>query len=206
MDDDFEFDFDDGDEEEYTDFRHAFRDGDEAMSENEWDDAFSCYCSAWELLCEDKPEHGAHEAFWLIASWANASFMSGDFQDCLERLNESLEIFGDRDLVVGNPFFHLRVGQCMYELAESDEKRTDASGAVIENLARALICGGIEIFEQEEQKYLESVLAILDPPEGFDSWQDANGEAGCSLTMLNDSTGFLRSLFEAKYSKPLPLD
>lgn len=206
MDDDFEFEFEEGEDDVYTDFRHAAKDGDNAMTEQRWDDAFSCYLSAWEILCEDQPEHEAHEAFWLVLNWANCSFMSGDYPDCLDRLHEALGIFRDFGLVVGNPVFHLRVGQCLFELAENDEQRSDANGQVIDNLSRALICGGIEIFEQEDRKYLEPVLAVLEPPEGFGSWEDARGEAGCSLDLLNKSTGFLRSVFEAKYSKALPFE
>ena len=206
MDDDFDFEFEESEDDFYTDFRHAATDGDNAMSEKRWDDAFSCYYSAWEILCEDQPEHQAYEAFWLVVNWANSSFMSGDFSDCLDRLHEALGIFRDFGLVVGNPFFHLRVGQCLFELAESDEERGDAEGQVIDNLSRALICGGIEIFDQEDQRYLAPVLSVLEPPEGYGSWQDARGEAGCSLDLLNDSTGFVRASIESKYSKALPFD
>lgn len=189
--------------DEVLDFRQAIRDADQAMEENDWEEAYLSLADAWDILCEDKPDHKAHEAFWLVLSWANAAFMSQEFDDCLEKLSEALKIFRDHELVIGNPFFHLRVGQCLFELAESDSERTDATGQVVDNLARALICGGIEIFENEDTKYLELVLAVVEAPDGFSSWHQARGQGAC-LGMLDQSAGFLRSHFEKKYGKQIP--
>ncbi len=73
----------------------------------------------------------------------------------------------------------------------------------IDNLARALICGGIEIYRHEDEKYLEPVIQVLHPPTGFSSWHEAVGE-GCSVDKLNGVSGFPADLIVAKYAR-LPL-
>ncbi len=188
-----------------NDFRTDIRIADESMAANQLDKAYNYYSDAWETLCEDRPEHKPEEAFWLMMSWANSVFAAQDYEQCYEIMGEAYAIFKDMGLVVGNPFFHLRVGQSAYELAETDEQRFDQSGQAIDNLARALITGGIEIFAGEDDRYLTPVLDVLRPPEGFESWHDATGQ-GCSIDLLDTSTGHLRSVFEKKYGRPLPLD
>ena len=47
------------------------------------------------------------------------------------------------------PFFHLRVGQCKYELAPEAERRLQGPGLAVDDLARALIGAGIEPDELE---------------------------------------------------------
>lgn len=47
---------------------------------------------------------------------------------------------------MGNPFLHLRLGQCQFELAALDR--------AADELARAYMGGGPELFSQEDPKYL----------------------------------------------------
>ncbi len=132
---------------------------------------------------------------------ANAQFCLGDFEGTLDTGATIFNIFKDVGHVVGNPFFHLRMGQASFEL-ENPATRDTASMS-IDNLARALICGGIEIFSNEDPKYLAPVLQVLRPPAGFDSWRSAQGQ-GCALDQLNGASGFLAALFESKYGAPPP--
>jgi hypothetical protein len=110
-------------------------------------------------------------------------------------------LFKDLGYVVGNPFFHLRVGQASFEL-ESPEDR-DEQGMTIDNLARALICGGIEMFTNEDPKYLATILPVLLPPLGYATWHEATGQ-GCSIDKLNGATGFLADTFATKYGTRPP--
>lgn len=143
----------------------------------------------------------AEDAFWLLMSGANGQFCLGDFEGCLDTCTTAFNLFKDLGYVVGNPFFHLRVGQASFELESPSDR--DERGMSIDNLARALICGGIEIFNKEGVKYLDPILTLLRPPEGYASWREATGE-GCSVDKLNGATGFLADTFTAKYGAPPP--
>jgi len=64
---------------------------------------------------------------------------------------------------VGNPLLHLRIGQIGLEL---DEQKIYE-----DNLARALIMGGLKIFENEDNKLKEIAVNLLKPPpEGWDKY------------------------------------
>ena len=141
------------------------------------------------------------DAFWLLISGANAQFCGGDFEGCLDTCWYAFDLFKDLGYVVGNPFFHLRLGQASFELDPPGER--DPAETTIDNLARALICGGIEIYRHEDDKYLEPVLQVLLPPQGFSSWHEAAGE-GCSVDKLNRVSGFLADLITTKYGTPPP--
>ncbi len=64
---------------------------------------------------------------------------------------------------VGNPFLHLRIGECAFHLGSAK----DAD----DNLARALIMGGLSAFDGEDEALKKRVLQILQPPpDGWDSY------------------------------------
>jgi hypothetical protein len=136
-----------------------------------------------------------------LLSGANAQFCLDDFEGCYDTAVTAFNLFKSLGYVVGNPFFHLRLGQASFEL-ESPEDR-DERGTTIDHLARALICGGIEFFRHEDSKYLDPLLQILRPPEGCASWHVATGQ-GCSIDKLNGATGFLAETFASKYGTPPP--
>jgi hypothetical protein len=197
------------------DFQELYSESDELMRSVDFAGAAERYSNAWNEYAEQRrtasaagnvsdfdAEHTPLYAFWLLMSGANAQFCSGDFAGCHDTGVTAYELFRDIGLIAGNPFFHLRMGQASYELA-SPEDRNDESGQGIDNLARALICGGIEIFSGEDEKYRDAILPVLRPPEGYASWQDAKDQ-GCSLDKLNGTRGFLREFFTAKYGSPPP--
>lgn len=198
------------------DFTTLRRQADDAMRKGDFQAANRLYCAAWDhygdqrvaaseagTVREFDKQHPAEEAFWLLLSGANAQFHVGDFEGCLDTGVTAFELFKDLGFVVGNPFFHLRVGQASFELEEPDEH--DEKGTAIDNLARALICGGIEIFSGETPKYLEAVTAVLKPPEDFSSWHEAKN-VGCCLSNLNGASGYLAEVFTEKYGSPPPYE
>ena len=134
-------------------------------------------------------------------SGGNSQFCAGDYAGCLEACELTLMAFRELGCVVGNPFFHLRAGQASFELDEGGSH--DPAGTSIDNLARALICGGVEIFNKEDDKYLDSVLEVLEPPQGYSSWREATGQ-GCSVDLLNGATGFLVDSLIEKYGSTPP--
>lgn len=187
---------------------------DDAMREGKFQAANDHYNAAWDNYAEQRKSasdagkvkefdelHTAENAFWLLLSGANAQFSAGDFEGCLDTGMTAFDLFKDLGYVVGNPFFHLRIGQASFELDPPAD--CDPAGMTIDNLARALICGGIEIYGHEDEKYLQPVIQVLRPPEGFSSWHEATGE-GCSVEKLNGASGFLAELFATKYGTPPP--
>ncbi len=65
---------------------------------------------------------------------------------------------------IGNPFIHLRLGQCQYELGNEEQ--------AADELARAYMVAGDEIFDTDDPKYLEFIKSKIQPPPG--GWE---GEA-----------------------------
>jgi hypothetical protein len=59
--------------------------------------------------------------------------------------------------------------------------------AASDNLARALIGGGVELFDGEEPALLAGVVAGLPPPVGYASWEATRGEA---VAATRDLLGF----------------
>lgn len=187
---------------------------DDAMRRGDFRSANAHYCAAWDNYAEkrnaasavgsvrqfDKTNTSA-DAFWLLLSGANARFLIRDFEGCLDTCVTAFDLFKDLGYVVGNPLFHLRLGQSSFELDPPGDR--DPAGMTIDNLARALICGGIEIYRHEDDKYLEPVIQVLCPPKGFSSWNEAVGE-GCSVGKLNGVSGFLADLIATKYGAPPP--
>jgi len=67
---------------------------------------------------------------------------------------------------IGNPFLHLRLGQIQHFLNEHDR--------VADELSRALIMGGKDIFEDEPDEFFAIPNEALDPPEG--GWENYPGQ------------------------------
>lgn len=169
--------------------------------------ANSAYADAWGELANDEvlmDRYGRTQAFWLLMSGMDASFRNGDMEAAFNICALTLRSFVDDGLVVGNPFFHLRVGQIKLELTEDSAEGGSDEGAV-DDLARALIGGGIEVFRGEDPEYLTLITGLLEPPEGYGSWDETAGrdEAACR-NLLNGAEGFLLEQFTWKFGKPPP--
>lgn len=197
-----------------TDFIKLRQLADDAMRRGDFRSANDNYLAAWDDYAEKRSAasdagtvrqfdqtNTSTDAFWLLMSGANSQYCIKDFEGCLDTCVTAFNLFKDLGYVVGNPFFHLRLGQASFELDPPGER--DPDDMTIDNLARALICGGIEIYRHEDEKYLEPVIQVLHPPSGFSSWYDAIGE-GCSVDKLNGVSGFPAELIAAKYGTPPP--
>jgi tetratricopeptide (TPR) repeat protein len=62
---------------------------------------------------------------------------------------------------LGNPYIHLRLGESLYEMGRIE--------AADNELTRAYMGGGRQIFQSEDPKYLNRLRAILKPPAGQSS-------------------------------------
>lgn len=125
--------------------------GDALAESDQFDAALSKYWEAFDLLPEPKTKWEA--GTWLLTAIGDANFLKGDFVAGRDNLSNAMH-FPD---AVGNPFLHLRLGQCQYEVGNLD-RATD-------ELLRAYGLEGAEIFESEDPKYLLFLRSRVPEPE-----------------------------------------
>lgn len=114
--------------------------GDALAEAGKFEAAISDYNKAWKLIPEPKNEWEA--ATWVLAAIADASFLGGYLTSAREALEYGMTCPG----AIGNPFLHLRYGQVLFEQHE-EARATD-------ELMRAYMGAGLEIFSTEDPKYL----------------------------------------------------
>lgn len=114
-------------------------------------EALKYFRAAWDLLPEPKMEWAAT---WVLAAIGDMNFQLEDFGAA--RGNFSMAMLCPD--AIGNPFLHLRLGQCQFEEGDMDR--------AADNLARAWLLGESELFEDDDPKYLEFIMGLLEPPPG----------------------------------------
>jgi len=130
--------------------------GDALAESAEYSAATQKYWAAWDLLPEPKTEWEA--ATWLLVAIGDANFLDRDFQAGRDNLTTAMHCPD----AIGNPFLHLRLGQCQLELG--NESRA------ADELARAFMGAGIEMFLSQDPKYLTFLKSRLAAPPG--GWGD----------------------------------
>jgi tetratricopeptide (TPR) repeat protein len=116
-------------------------DGDELAEDGDFDAALEQYWAAFDLLPEPQTEWEA--GTWVLAAIGDALFLKGDFEAGRDNLGYAMN-FPD---ALGNPFLHMRLGQCQFELGNLDR--------AADELMRAYMGAGNEVFADEDRKYLE---------------------------------------------------
>lgn len=124
--------------------------GDELAEREAYKDAIASYNEAWLLMPAPQTEWEA--STWVLAAIGDACFLGGFFQSGLDALQHAMHCPSG----VGNPFIHLRLGQCALE------KGLDAMAA--EHLARAYMLEGKEIFAEDDPKYFVFLKTKIAPP------------------------------------------
>ena len=125
--------------------------GDALADEVQYAAALQQYWAAWDLLPE--PQTDWEAATWILAAIGDANFLGGDYVAGRDNLSLAMRCPD----AIGNPFLHLRLGQCQYELGNLDR--------AADELARAFMGAGSDIFEGDE-KYLAFLKTRLQPPPG----------------------------------------
>jgi len=164
---------------------------DEHMRKGQAHKALVAYQDAWSQIAG---KLDVVQQVWFLLSIANSAIRAGDFEEALGALSALPEHYSKSDVVVGNPLFHLLVGLSYHGLNEDPDAETD-------NFARALICGGPEMFLHEDPKHLRKIKKILEPPAETGTW---DGYLGCSRDLLNGATGYLRELLSERLGAPPP--
>jgi tetratricopeptide (TPR) repeat protein len=143
-------------DETHQQIQRLSAEGDSLAEAARYPDALAKYWAAWELLPEPKTDWEA--ATWLLGTIGNANFLAGDFEAGRDNLSTAMHCPG----AIGNPFLHLRLGQCQLELGNHDR--------AADELARAYMAEGHRIFIGQDAKYLTFLKTRLDPPPG--GWAD----------------------------------
>jgi hypothetical protein len=127
-------------------------DGDDLADVDDFAAALDKYQEAWDLVPEPRTVWAA--ATWILAAMGEAHFLNGDYAAG----RDDLAIAMHCPDAIGNPFLHLRLGQCQYELGNLDP--------AADELARAYMGDGLDVFEDEDAKYLAFLQTRLAPPPG----------------------------------------
>ena len=114
-----------------------------------YEEAISLYQQALALLPEPVKKWDA--ATWLYAAIGDAYFESQNFEEALSAFLDAVGSSGG----IGNPFIHLRLGEIRYELGDKER--------AADELARAYMSEGADIFRNEDQKYFSFLATRLKP-------------------------------------------
>lgn len=117
--------------------------GDESLDNNNFDDAIQRYEEAISLIPE--PIEDWEASTWLLTALGEAYFFKQDYQNALKSLQSAMHCPD----AIGNPLIHLRLGQTQLELGNEVKAKDE--------LVRAYMGGGEEIFEDEDSKYFDLV-------------------------------------------------
>jgi tetratricopeptide (TPR) repeat protein len=163
--------------------------GDQLAKRRRYPAALKLYWQAWDLLPEPKTDWDA--ATWILAAIGDANFLSGDFKAGRDNLSNVMRCPN----ALGNPFLHLRLGQCYFELHNM--------GMAADELTRALMGGGEEIFQKHNPKYWAFLKTRLKPPPG--GWSDEQSES-CSDRLVWQAlgVGIICAVLAAKWLWYLP--
>jgi tetratricopeptide (TPR) repeat protein len=113
----------------------------DAFAENgDYPKALAEYWKAFDLIPEPKTDWDA--ATWVLAAIGDANFLGNDFQAGVDNLSNAMHCPG----AIGNPFLHMRLGQCQFEVGNLDR--------AADEMTRAYALQGDEIFEEDDPKYL----------------------------------------------------
>lgn len=115
--------------------------GDDLAKVRRYEEAIAQYNNAWELIPDPRSDWEA--STWVLAAIADASFLGGYRTSAREALRYAMTCPG----AIGNPFLHVRYGQVLLDAGEND--------AAADELMRAYMGAGAEIFAAEDEKYLD---------------------------------------------------
>jgi tetratricopeptide (TPR) repeat protein len=138
-------------DELYRRIKSLCKDGDALVKLGQYPAALQRYWAAWDLLPEPQTDWKA--ATWILAAIGDANFLARDY--VAGRDNLSLVMHCPDAL--GNPFLHLRLGQCQFELGNLDR--------AADELARAYMGAGADVFDGAD-KYFAFLKTRLQPPPG----------------------------------------
>jgi len=124
--------------------------GDALADDGSYREAIEKYLAALALLPEPKNKWNA--CTWLLVAIGDANFLSGNFEQSKDAFADAMHC----PEAIGNPFIHLRLGQSQFELGNRER--------AADELCRAYMGAGKEIFEDDAPKYFEFLKTVIEPP------------------------------------------
>lgn len=121
--------------------------GDKLAKSARYDEAIEKYKEALQML--PSPYENWEAANWIYVAIGDARFKQGYFEKSLKSFVNSTHCPSG----TVNPFIHLRLGQCEFELGNRERAAND--------LEKAYIDAGNEIFLEDDIKYLNFIKARL---------------------------------------------
>lgn len=118
--------------------------GEELMDEGKYDQALKKFWKAFTILPEPKTQYPS--GTWLLVSIGDIYFIFKDYKNGIKNLTEAKK-FPEGE---GNPYLHLRLGQCHFEEGNIEEARKE--------MKIAYEIDGKAIFEDEDEKYLQLII------------------------------------------------
>lgn len=125
--------------------------GDSLAEGGNYEKAIRVYEKAIDLL--PKPVTNWSASTWLFSAIGDAYYLNGNYREAQNAFQQALLCPEG----IGNPFIHLRLGQSNYELGNLD--------IALDELARAYMGAGEEIFEDQDPKYLIWVKSSTRSPK-----------------------------------------
>ena len=114
--------------------------GDNLADNEQYPEALEKYWAAYDLIPDPKEDWEA--TLWVLVAIGDANFLNQDFEAGRDNLSNAMHCPG----AIGNPFIHMRLGQCQFELGNLDK--------AADEFTRAYALKEDEIFDQEDDKYL----------------------------------------------------
>lgn len=121
--------------------------GDVFVDDENYDKAIQVFKEAAKLI--PKPVQKWEAATWILTSIGETYFFMEDYGSALKYLTDVMHCPD----AIGNPLIHMRLGQVHFELGNEDSAKDE--------LARAYMGEGEEIFEDEDPKYLNFLKSFL---------------------------------------------
>lgn len=121
--------------------------GDELSGQGEYHLALEKYEAALRLIPE--PHTRWEASTWVLAAIGDTYYLTHEFAKARAVLQAAMHCPG----AIGNPFLHLRLGEAQYELGDM--------ARAADELARAYMGAGQELFEREDPKYYALVRTSL---------------------------------------------
>ena len=136
----------------HAEIQELCAEGDVLLEMGDFQAAYKNYISALELVPE--PKESFEATTWIMAALGDLYFQAKDYRQVAQVLSDAMHCTG----AIGNPFLHLRLGQAQFELG-NHERAAD-------ELCRAYMGAGSEIFAKEEARYFDFLKTRVAPPVG----------------------------------------
>lgn len=135
-------------DEDYARIEKLSEEGNNLVDRNEFAMALQKFKKALELV--PSPKNKWEASLWLYASIGDMYLFMEDFEQAKDSFFNALNCPDGQE----SAFVHLRLGEALYELKEEEN--------ALDHLLKAYMLEGEEIFNEEEEKYLDFLKSRIE--------------------------------------------